>query len=104
MSALFDLVGAFIDGAARVPFLVWVALVVLCAAFVLAIAVVSAEYTTDEQREQIARAHRELRGTRGMSSTRSTAPAPERWNSPLHLATRGRAATAHGRGRPRRAR
>lgn len=92
----------FIDAAASVPFEIWIGIVGVGVLMAVAVVAATAPLITPEQREEIARAHRELRGTRGMPSTRSTARPPSRGGtSPRHPPS-GRAASAPGRGRPRR--
>jgi len=97
------IVGAFLDGATRVPFVIWVLLVACGVLFWIAFVTVCAEYTTPEQREEIARAHRELRGTRGMGSAGSTSTTRREppWEG-APLTRHRRAASAHGPRRPGR--
>jgi hypothetical protein len=101
------IVGAFIDGAGQVPILVWIVIVFFGAVVFILAGVVNAEFINDAQREEIARAHRELRGTRGMPSTRTRSASTVRGGTSPRHPVFGNGATADGHGpvwrvRPRR--
>lgn len=107
MNAALDLIRALIDTAVHLPFLVWVTILGFGVAVWLAYEIATAPLITEEQAEEIARAHRELRGARGMPSTRNPAVTTRRTHGGGAPLTRHRGADPDGpvwRGRPRRAR
>lgn len=88
-----SLVSEFIDAAAAVPFIVWAAIFAFGVAVWLAYEIAVAPLLTPEQEEDIARAHRELRGTRYEDVC--TPPAGARRTGTRGSATMPRVSSSH---------